>query len=147
MKKIVIVSFAAAFLAISCENTGTGKSGDKIADTSNYTRIQWLDTMVNFGTIPMGEQVKVVFRFRNTGNKPLFLTNVKAGCGCTVPDYTKGAIAPGKEGEVSGAFDSNKSHPGDVRKNIFVTTNTSGGTLKALTFAGVIAEKPATAKQ
>jgi hypothetical protein len=141
MKSISIVLSALLILAaISCSN-GTGLNSDKAADTANYTRIQWLDTTVNFGTVAMGEQVRVVFRFRNNGNKPLFLTNVRAGCGCTVPDYTKGAIAPGLDGEVSGAFDTNKSQPGTVRKNIFVTANTKGETLHTLTFTGVIREK------
>jgi hypothetical protein len=142
MKRTAFSLFVLAVLTgISCQNTGSESGSDKIADTANYTRIQWLDSMVNFGTIPMGQQVKVVFRFRNAGNKPLFLTNVRAGCGCTVPDYTKGAIIPGGEGEVSGAFDSNKSHTGQVRKNIFVTANTKGETLHTLTFTGIITEK------
>lgn len=134
-----------ALLWMACTNDGQKSGTVKTADTTNYTNIEWIDSAVNFGSIAMGEEVKVVFRFRNTGNKPLFLTNVKAGCGCTVPDYTKGAIAPGTEGEVTGAFDSNKSQPGEVRKNIFVTANTNNRTDHTLIFTGFIREKvPAT---
>ena len=88
----------------------------------------------------MGEKIKVVFRFKNSGTKPLVLAEVKAGCGCTVPDYTKGAIAPGAQGEVTGAFDSNKSHTGEVRKSIFVTANTHDKTNHTLIFTGLIKE-------
>jgi len=108
------------------------------ADSSNFTEIQWLDTIVNFGTMPMGETKVVTFRMRNIGNKPLTISNVQAGCGCTVPDYTKGAIAPGAVGFVSGSFDSNKAHPGEVRKSIFVTTNSKNGINKTLIFTGII---------
>ena len=126
---------------VSCNNDGPKTGGGQIPDTANYTSIQWLDSMVSFGSINMGEKAMVTFKFRNTGNKPLFLTNVKAGCGCTVPDFTKGAIAPGSEGKVTGAFNSNQSQPGEVRKNIFVTTNTKNRTDHTLIFTGVIRKK------
>jgi hypothetical protein len=108
------------------------------ADSANFTQVQWLDSVVNFGTIQMGETKTVTFRMKNIGNKPLFLTNVKAGCGCTVADFTKGAIAPGGEGMVTGEFDSNKSQTGEVHKSIFVTTNTPNGMNQTLVFTGKI---------
>ena len=144
--KLFIVLFAMiGFGCIACNNQDQPGQANTagITDTSKYTSILWLDSIVNFGKVNMGEKVQVAFKFRNTGSKPLFLTNVKAGCGCTVPDFTKGAIAPGKEGVVTGAFDTNKSHPGEVRKNIFVTTNTQNGINHTLTFTGTIKETAA----
>lgn len=135
---LIVLSF---FVSVSCNNDGAKPGEAQTADTANYTSIQWLDSAVNFGSIAMGEQAKVVFKFRNTGSNPLFLTNVRAGCGCTVADYTQGAIAPGNEGEVTGAFDSNKAQPGEVRKNIFVTTNTNNRRDHTLIFTGVIRER------
>ena len=126
MKPFVALVALISVICISC-NDGDTVDTKEMADTANYTTIQWMDSLVNFGTIPMGKQVQVVFRFQNTGTKPLYLADVKAGCGCTAPDYTKDAIVPGGEGVVTGAFDSNRSHPGEVRKNIFVTTNTRNG--------------------
>ena len=108
------------------------------ADSANFTKIQWLDSVVNFGSIQMGESKTVTFRLKNIGNKPLLLTNVKAGCGCTVADYTKGAIAPGAEGIVTGEFDSNKAQTGEVHKSIYVTTNTPNGINQTLVFTGKI---------
>jgi hypothetical protein len=142
MKQIVIPVLLSSIIWLSCKNNDSqNDSNPKIlADTTQYTQIQWLDSVVNFGNINMGEKIKVVFRFKNTGTKPLVLAEVKAGCGCTVPDYTKGAIAPGAQGEVTGAFDSNKSHPGEVRKSIFVTTNTHDKTNHTLIFTGLIKE-------
>jgi hypothetical protein len=108
------------------------------ADSTNFTEVEWLDSIVNFGSMSMGETKIVTFRMRNIGNKPLTISNVQAGCGCTVPDFTKGAIAPGAVGFVSGSFDSNKAHPGEVRKSIFVTTNSKNGINKTLIFTGII---------
>ena len=145
MKYVIILFMAVGLCASACNDTDKKQPADPTVaaaavDTSNFTQVQWLDSLVNFGNVNMGEHVQVAFKFKNVGTKPLFLTNVKAGCGCTVPDYTKGAIAPGKEGIVTGAFDTNKSHPGEVRKNIFVSTNTKDGTNHTLTFTGVIKE-------
>ncbi len=145
MKSFIVLFAMIAFGCIACNNHDQPGQANAaaITDTSKYTSIFWLDSIVNFGSVNMGEKVQVAFKFRNTGTKPLFLTNVKAGCGCTVPDFTKGAIAPGKEGVVTGAFDTNKSHPGEVRKNIFVTTNTQNGINHTLTFTGTIKETAA----
>ena len=141
MKRLLIIAIG-CWGILACQNAEKFNSANNnaISDTAKFTHILWLDSIVNFGEVNMGEKIQVAFKFRNTGNKPLYLANVKAGCGCTVPDYTKGAIAPGKEGVVTGAFDTNKSHPGEVRKNIFVTTNTQNGINHTLTFTGVIKE-------
>lgn len=144
MKKGSFILMMISIAWVSCVNNNPkDAAAEKImADTARYTNIQWTDSVVNFGSINMGEQIKIAFHFRNTGNQPLFLANVKAGCGCTVPDYTRGAIPPGGEGEVTGAFDSNKAHAGEVRKAIFVTTNTYNKKEHTLIFTGLIKESP-----
>jgi hypothetical protein len=139
MRALITLVFTIMILA-ACNQADTG-GGARMEDTANYTTIQWLDSIVIFDTINMGEKTNIVFRFRNSGDKVLYLSDVKAGCGCTVADYTKGAIAPGQQGEVTGAFDSNKSHPGEVRKQILVTANTKGVTRHKLIFDGWIREK------
>jgi hypothetical protein len=106
------------------------------ADTVNYTTVQWLDTIVNFGTVKQGEVVKIEFHCKNTGTKPLILTNVRPGCGCTIADYTKEPITPGNTGVVTGSFDS-KHFCGVVNKYIMASTNSAGGE-KTLQFTGTI---------
>ena len=140
----MIVSMAVILLALHL-TACVDQPGNKVTigeftatDSSNFTKVQWLDSVVNFGTMQMGETKTVTFRMKNIGNKPLFLTNVKAGCGCTVADFTKGAIAPGAEGIVTGEFDSNKSQTGEVHKSIYVTTNTPNGMNQTLVFTGKI---------
>lgn len=146
MKTLVGILFIGCFVVtMSCKNPSPviHVNPYSAADSTNFTEIQWLDSIVNFGSIPMGETTVVTFRMRNIGKRPLTISNVQAGCGCTVPDYTKGAIAPGAEGFVSGSFDSNKAHPGEVRKSIFVTTNTKNGINKTLLFTGIIVDPKA----
>lgn len=92
-------------------------------DTTNLTKIEWLDSSKHLGTIQEGQVVKVIFRFKNTGDKPLVLERVQPGCGCTVADYPKAPIAPGKIGEVTASFDS-KGREGNQQKYITVYANT-----------------------
>jgi hypothetical protein len=108
-----------------------------MADTSNFTSIQWLDTSLSFGTIKQGEKKSLTFHCKNTGIKPLVITNVRPGCGCTVADYSKEAILQGKEGWVTANFDS-KRFCGDVHKSLLVSTNTSNDPERNLQFTGTI---------
>ena len=47
------------------------------------------------------------FAFTNTGANPVTITDVHAGCGCTVPMLAKNTYAPGERGELRVDF-----HPG-----------------------------------
>ncbi|MFY7900735.1 MAG: DUF1573 domain-containing protein [Chitinophagaceae bacterium] len=137
-----------SIITVSCtdEKKETINAAKAAADSTNYTTVQWLDSIVSFGAINMGEKIEVKFRCKNTGDKPLIITNAKPGCGCTVADYTKEPIAPGKEGVVTAAFDSKKAHGGTVEKSIIVTTNTSNGTEHYLKFTGEVNGAPSNDK-
>lgn len=107
-------------------------------DTANYSNIQWIDSAINFGTVDLGEKVKLVYNFKNTGDKPLFITEVRPGCGCTVANYTKGAVLPGQQGKIEADFDSGHGSAGRVRKGILVTCNALNAPRYQLIFWGEV---------
>jgi hypothetical protein len=74
----------------------------------------------NFGTVKEGEKVTHMFKFKNAGDKPLTIFDAQGSCGCTVPEYPKEPIAPGKSGEIKVEFNS-KGKKGAETK--FVTIN------------------------
>lgn len=111
-----------------------------LTDTANYTTIQWLDSLQNFGKVADGEKVMISFHFKNTGNKPLIITNVAAGCGCTVPEKPEAPIAPGEEGMIKAEFNS-AGKVGQVSKNVSVTCNTLQQNYTLLFEGEVIAKK------
>lgn len=77
----------------------------------------------NFGEIKEDDgKVVYQFSFKNTGQNPLVITQVKASCGCTSPEWTKKPIMAGKEGYVKVTFDP-KNRPGPFNKTIMVNTN------------------------
>lgn len=102
-------------------------------DASNFTTIEWKETSINFGKIAEGQKLEIVYHFKNTGNKPLVITKVVPGCGCTVVEKPVEPIAPGKEGIIKGAFDS-KGRTGTQHKTIEVGANTSGTQIHQLVF-------------
>jgi len=68
-----------------------------------------------FGRVEEGVEVEHTFTFKNTGKGPVFINQVSPGCTCTVTDYTKDAINPGKEGKIKATFDTKgKGGPGGV---------------------------------
>lgn len=94
-------------------------------DSSQFTIIEWLDQDKDYGKVTEGQQVEVAFRFKNSGTKPLVIYSVAPACGCTAAEPPKEPILPGKEGVITGSFDS-KGRPGTNNKSIHVRANTSG---------------------
>ena len=62
------------------------------------------------------------FGFVNTGKIPLIINEVKASCGCTVPDWPRQPILPGKSGFIRVAFNPAKQN-GAFNKTIQVSSN------------------------
>ena len=86
-------------------------------------KIEFEKTTYDFGKIKEeGGKVTGKFVFKNVGNEPLELTNVRPGCGCTAANYSKGAIAPGEKGYIEATYNP-YNRPGAFNKNIRVTTN------------------------
>ena len=65
----------------------------------------------NFGDIKKGSKAEHVFKFKNTSDHAVKLTNVKASCGCTTPNWTREEVAPGKEGEIKVSYNTNRIGP------------------------------------
>ena len=64
--------------------------------------VTFKETEHNFGKFYSNKEQVYVFKFKNTGNKPLVIEQATTSCGCTVPSYTQAPIAPGKSGAQSG---------------------------------------------
>ena len=64
----------------------------------------------DFGSLLQGEVVSYSFHFTNTGNAPLIISQVTSSCGCTVANYSRDPIAPGKKGVIQATYNSAGSH-------------------------------------
>lgn len=78
----------------------------------------------DFGTLLQGEVVTYSFHFTNTGNMPLIISEVGSSCGCTVGDYPREPIAPGKTGDIKVTYNS-AGHHGFQSRFLTVMSNTN----------------------
>ncbi|HEX5026258.1 MAG TPA: DUF1573 domain-containing protein [Agriterribacter sp.] len=133
---------------VACQNSEKKLSKDNIANNAvtsessapvSLTNIQWIDSAVNKGTIAEGEKIEIVYRFKNTGEKPLVIKDVRPSCGCTVAEKPLEPIAPGEEGSIKAVFDSHNK-PGPNHKTITVVANTQQETY-GLTFEVLVNKK------
>ncbi|MDR5590964.1 DUF1573 domain-containing protein [Christiangramia sp. SM2212] len=135
MKKTILM-FAAvgAMLFTGCKDNASDKvkaenveaSAERDAKETVYPEITFEETEFDFGNIAKGTPVEHVFKFTNTGDAPLVITNASSSCGCTVPTYPKNeTIAPGDSGEMLVKF--NGAGNGQVTKTVTVSANTEAG--------------------
>ena len=96
------------------------------APDPNATTVSFNKKEHNFGTINEGKTVSTTFKITNTGSKDLIIQNATASCGCTVPEFTKIPIKPGRTGDIKVSFDST-GKPGQQSKNVTVTANIPNG--------------------
>jgi hypothetical protein len=93
---------------------------------ANTTSVSFDKKEHDFGTINEGKTVTTNFKIINTGTKDLIIQNATASCGCTVPDFPKQPIKPGKSGNIKVSFDST-GKPGAQQKTVTVTANIPNG--------------------
>jgi hypothetical protein len=113
-------------------------AGEPAAPASNQplTTIALSENNFDFGKIKKGDKVEHVYEVTNTGTNPLVISEVKPGCGCTAPDFTKEPIMPGKKGKITLHFDST-NFDGNVSKFADVFANVEKTPIK-LTFTANI---------
>ena len=126
MKCIAPVFLILVMVSFSCQIRE--EKNNKISNSSNqkefkdHTTVAITDTIYDFGNVKEGELVTHQYQFKNTGKKPLIITNAIASCGCTVPEKPEHPIAPGEIGFIKVKFDSER-RPGAAHKTITVFSN------------------------
>jgi hypothetical protein len=75
-------------------------------ETQSGPVMTFADDKHDFGDITQGDKVEHIFKFENTGNEPLIISNVQVTCGCTAPEWPRDPIAPGEEGSITIRFNS-----------------------------------------
>lgn len=72
----------------------------------------------DFGKIKQNIPVVAVVTVTNIGTEPLLIEDARPSCGCTISDYTKSPIAPGKTGTIKATFDA--ASVGPISKTVTV---------------------------
>ncbi len=86
-----------------------------------------------------------VFEFTNTGNKPFVIEKVSVSCGCTVPEYSKAPILPGRKSTIKISYDP-ANRPGAFMKEIYIISNGQANVNKIMV-KGEVIPRPRTVEE
>jgi len=124
MKQIKIV--LSLLISITVFNLQAQISSNDAA-VKKTTDISFEKTVHDFGDINEGDIVETTFKYTNTGDAPLYVTKIKASCGCTIPsNWSKEAIQPGDSSSFLVKFNS-KNKPNRQSKRISILCNSTKG--------------------
>ncbi|MBX9853090.1 MAG: DUF1573 domain-containing protein [Cytophagaceae bacterium] len=78
----------------------------------------------DFGTVAAGDDTLWVdFKFTNTGSEALSISDVRTSCDCTLAEWPKEPVQPGKSAIIRGGFKI-KDKTGRFEKSIIIFANT-----------------------
>jgi hypothetical protein len=133
MKHLKLLTLiVSVFVIFSCSNNKNAIPGNIVhnpntaqgeTDQSNLPVIEFEKIEHDFGKLIEGESVSYIFKFKNTGNRELIITQAKATCGCTVPKFPRYPIKPGESDEIMVTFNS-EGKKGHNNKAITILANT-----------------------
>jgi len=140
--KSFITCIGLLWLIPACNNASTNSSQDGKIDSQDIQNPATLEkdaaegkypvmtfdiTTHDFGTIDEGAKVEYSFKFTNTGNADLIITNANSTCGCTIPSYPTKPIAPGASDYITVVFNS-RGKRNNVHKEVTIIANTKPNT-------------------
>ncbi|WP_157208995.1 DUF1573 domain-containing protein [Mariniflexile maritimum] len=135
MKKLIFGFCLLNVMAFtSCKDNASNKvheanvtaAAERDANALKFPVIEFNETEHDFGAIERNQPVETTFSYKNTGNAPLVITDIKTSCGCTVPEgWSKDPLAPGETGSFSIKFNGSGSNK--ITKTITVSANTEKG--------------------
>ena len=105
--------------------------------------ITFEEVKYDFGSVAQGGIVDHTFKFKNTGNAPLVISNIGVSCGCTTPEWTKAPVMPGKTGSITAHFNST-GKIGMQNKVLTIESNAAAGST-TVALVGEVKEAGATA--
>lgn len=102
--------------------------------------IEFTKEVHDYGKIKNGANGECSFEFKNTGNAPLIISNAKGSCGCTVPQWPKEPIAPGKTAVIKVKYDTKRA--GAINKSVTITSNATNEPTKVIRIKGYVEARP-----
>jgi hypothetical protein len=118
MKMYFLIKASVLILVLACSFSAYSQTEPEV----NGPQIQFDKETHDYGKIPIKGDGNCKFTFTNVGTEPLLLTNVRAGCGCTVPQWPREPVLPGESAEIKVRYTTlHRAHK--INKSIVVTSN------------------------
>ena len=107
-------------------------------------KFQFKEEIHTFKDVPEGPLAEYDFEFKNTGKKPINITDAHGSCGCTVPTWPHEPILPGQKAKIHVAY-TTQSRPGPIDKAVTINSDAAQSPMMLYIKGNVIA-KPADPK-
>jgi hypothetical protein len=134
MKKVL---FALALMMSAAITTNAVVAQDKVVNEAG-PKIEFEKETHDYGTIKQYANGTYEFKFKNTGNEPLMISNAKGSCGCTVPEWPREPIAPGESATIKVKYDTKRVGP--FSKSITLQSNAVNEPTKTIRIKGNVEE-------
>jgi hypothetical protein len=131
MKKLVL-SFGMMLVAMFAVNTTIAQAEVKMSGPE----LSVDKDVHDYGQIAKDANGDSFFTITNTGNEPLTITTAKGSCGCTVPDWPREPIAPGKSAKMKVTYATNRV--GKINKSVTITSNATNAPTKVVRIKGEV---------
>jgi hypothetical protein len=105
-------------------------------------KIEFEQKLFDFGVISQGDTIFHTFNFKNNGTAPLSILSAVGSCGCTVPSYSKTAVAPGESGKVDVKFNSAGKLGGQNKTVTLITNDLTARQIILILRGSVLSVKP-----
>ncbi|MBK7098561.1 MAG: DUF1573 domain-containing protein [Sphingobacteriales bacterium] len=119
------------------KNYGSGIASGK----DDSTTVRWESTFYDLGVRKRGTDIDVEYTFENTGDKPFLIDSIYGTCGCTLFDFPRKPVAPGRSGSVTIRYVSSEQPLAIMQRSIYLKTNTKGHPFHTLAFNIELTEK------
>lgn len=140
MKKLISSTVAAIVLVALSFNSSAQTEQIDPKVVGSGAKIEFTQDVYDYGEVKYGGDGYCTFTFKNTGDAPLVLGNVKGSCSCTVPEWPKTPIAPGETGELKVKY--NTQNPGAINKSVTINSNAVNTPVKIIRIKGNVLPKP-----
>ncbi|NRR90749.1 DUF1573 domain-containing protein [Winogradskyella undariae] len=153
MKKVILGLSALCMVAFtSCKDDAASKvknenvavAAERDASAGDFAVLTLDKTEHDFGNIVNGTPVETIFKYTNTGNSMLVVSDIKSTCGCTVPSNFTKEVQPGETGQFTVKFNGRGN--GKVTKSLTMTANTEKGKIPVRITAMISADPNAPVK-
>jgi hypothetical protein len=126
--KHFVLSIATLMLAI----TGT------FAQKSSKDVAKFVSESIDLGKIKQDNPTTATFEITNIGTEPLLIEQASPTCGCTIGEYTKEPIAPGKMGTIKATYNAKNIGLFEKRLNV----KFAGYDMQFITIKGEVIPNP-----
>ncbi len=110
------------FATLCLIGTTIGVNAQNVAPAvQGGAQIQVNKEVHDYGEIKQNGDPYCEFTIKNTGNEPLIISNAKGSCGCTVPEWSREPVMPGKTTIIKVRYDTSRLGP--INKSVTITSN------------------------